>query len=114
MIDPQALDNSSIATSRSCVQRGSWRFWGQPGSFKDIHTTEDDGWQIVEEYGEKTPPRHSPSPSPERTSDTTSSLVLAPSKSNPVLSRSDTVQHFQWVVQNLPYPASMYSVTVDN
>jgi len=108
-------DIDSTGTPEKTRGRGGlWRMCVEPGSEKDIHTTEEDGWQIVEEYGEKTPPRHSPSPSPERTSDATSSLILAPSRSNPVLSRSDTREHFQWLVENLPYPESMYSVSVDD
>jgi len=109
-------DTESVSTPekpQACV--GLWRMCAKPGSEKDIHTTEEDGWQIVEEYGEKTPPRRSPLPSPERTStsDTALPQVLAPSQSNPILSRSDTVDHFQWIVENLPYPASTYSITVD-
>lgn len=92
---------------------GLWRMCTKPSSEKDIHITEEDGWQIVDEYGEKTPPRRSPLPSPERTSDIGLSQVLAPSGSNPLLSRSDTEDHFQWIVENLPYPASTYCVTVD-
>jgi len=103
-------------TPKKTQEHGSvWRICTTPGSEKRIHTTEDDGWQIVEEYCEKSRPQHSPSPPPERTSTgiTAPSQVLAPSKTSPVLSRSDTVGRFQWLVANLPYPESTYSVTAD-
>jgi len=120
--NPQApgSDRSSVATSRSGVQKGAWRFWAHPGSFKDIHTTEEDGWQIVEGYGEKTPPRHSPSPSPERTLDAPEGVVtalpgvIAPSRCAPHFSREDTPDHFQWLVANMPYPTSTYDISVDS
>lgn len=92
---------------------GLWRMCTEPGSEKDIHITEEDGWQIVDEYGERTPPKRSPLPSPERTSDCTQAQALAPSQSSPILSRSDTEDYFRWIVENLPYPSSTYSVTVD-
>jgi len=106
---------SSLDAKGTREHRTVWRICSTPGSEKRIHTTEDDGWQIVEEYCEKSRPQHSPSPSPERTSTsiTAPSQVLAPSKSSPVLSRSDTVGRFQWLVANLPYPESTYSVTTD-
>lgn len=104
------------ATRENMAEHSSaWRICTTPGSEKRIHTTEDDGWQIVEEYCEKSRHQHSPSPSPERisTSFFAPSQVLAPSKTSPVLSRCDTVGRFQWLVANLPYPESTYSVTVD-
>merc|ERR1711959_524487 len=100
----QGDSDSASTPEKKHGRSGLWQMCVKPSSEKDIHTTEEDGWQIVEEYAEKTPPAHSPSPSPERTSDATSSLILAPSRSNPVLSRSDTREHFQWLVENLPYP----------
>lgn len=122
MVQPRAdtkaslqQDSESVGTQEQTQRRvGLWRECAKPGSEKDIHIAEDDGWQIVEEYGDRTHPRRSPLPSPERTSDSALSDVLAPSKSNPVLSRSDTAEHFHWIVENLPYPASTYSVTVDD
>eukprot|EP00415_Alexandrium_ostenfeldii_P001542 UN1542 len=36
------------------------------------------------------------------------------SASNPVFLRRDTPEHFQWRIRNMPYPADVYSVTVDH
>lgn len=88
--------------------QGVWRLCDEVGKSKMIHTTEEDGWQLVDEYAEKTPPRlHSPSP--ERSSDD-----ITQCSGNPVFSRNDTAEHFQWIVTNLPYPASTYDITVDS
>lgn len=32
----------------------------------------------------------------------------------PIFSRKDTEQHFQWRIRNLPYPADNYDVSVDH
>merc|ERR1711976_171620 len=40
--------------------------------------------------------------------------VMRPSLSNPIFLRKDTPEHFQWRIRNLPYAASVYSVTVDH
>lgn len=111
-IDAAAATRLGGIAEKTQGRAGLWRICDKPESEKDIATTEEDGWQIVEEYGEKTPPRHSASPSPER--DTASPQLLAPSKGNPTLSRADTVHHFHWVVANIPYPESTYSVKVDS
>mmetsp|Transcript_82274 Transcript_82274/g.129545 ORF Transcript_82274/g.129545 Transcript_82274/m.129545 type:complete len:249 (-) Transcript_82274:126-872(-) len=88
--------------------RAVWRFCDEVGNSKLIRTTEEDGWQLVDEYGEKTPPRM-PSPSPERISDS-----IAQCSDNPLFSQEDTTEHFQWIVTNLPYPASTYDIKVDS
>jgi hypothetical protein len=99
---------------------------------KKIHTTYDDGREMVEEYDEKTdvlmlrktrqsakmlgreaewvfevgqPPAAAFDPS----SDT-----LRASTSNPIFLRKDTPEHFQWRIRNLHYPADVYSVVVDH
>jgi len=111
----QFLGDASSMNSESRPKKESWRLCAQPGSLKKIHTTEDDGWQIVEEYGDKTPPRNSPAASPERTVNVfdTSSESIAPSNSEPSFSRQDTADHFQWLVENLPHHASTYDITID-
>lgn len=96
------------------TQDRSWRMCDKPGTEKDIHTTEDDGWQIVDEYGEKTPPKRSPMTSPEREPEALNGDVLAPSKTNPSVSRDDTPGAFQWIVSNISYPTSTYSIEVDS
>lgn len=108
----RSLDNGSGCQPEMKEHKGMWRFFAQPGSLSDIHTTEEDGWQIVDEYSVKTPPRQSPTPSPERTCDAASEIINA-SKSNPVFYREDTSQNFQWRVENLPYPSSTYTITAD-
>jgi hypothetical protein len=85
-----------------------WRFCDEVGNSKMIRTTEEDGWQLVDEYGEKTPPRIA-SPSPERTSND-----IAQCSDNPTFSQEDTTEYFQWIVTNLPYPASTYDIKVDS
>merc|ERR1719454_2877615 len=40
--------------------------------------------------------------------------VMRAASSNPIFLRKDTPEHFQWRVRNLPYPADVYSVTVDH
>ncbi|XP_038070486.1 protein DPCD-like [Patiria miniata] len=39
---------------------------------------------------------------------------LRESSLNPIFTRKDTKQSFQWRIRNLPYPMGVYSVTVDN
>jgi len=110
---PLSNGSDGVATAEKTLGRdGLWRICVTPGSEKAIHTTEEDGWQIVDEYKEKAQIRLSPSASPE-TSDTEPLHFVAPSKNTPVLTRSDTSEHFQWMVQNLPYSAPTYSVSLD-
>eukprot|EP00913_Durusdinium_trenchii_P034970 g32712.t1 len=40
--------------------------------------------------------------------------TLRASSSNPIFLRKDTPEHFQWRIRNLPYPADVYSVSVDH
>jgi hypothetical protein len=108
----QTLGISQSGNSEKSAEQDMWRLCVQPGFLKNIHTTEEDGWQIVDAYGEKTPPQHSPSPSPERVADA-SSNVLAPSQGNPIVTRRDTPGHFRWLVENIPFPASTYNIRID-
>jgi len=98
---------------------------------KKIHTTFHDGTETVEEYDEKTDVlllRKTRRPTklggegewvfevgqaPEPAFDPHSDMLRA-SASNPVFLRKDTPEHFQWRIRNLPYPADVYSVTVDH
>eukprot|EP00927_Polykrikos_kofoidii_P012697 TRINITY_DN15500_c0_g1_i1.p1 TRINITY_DN15500_c0_g1~~TRINITY_DN15500_c0_g1_i1.p1 ORF type:complete len:306 (+),score=58.51 TRINITY_DN15500_c0_g1_i1:81-998(+) len=97
---------------------------------KKIHTTFPDGSEMVEEYDEKTDmllsrkSRRSTKvgregewvfevgQAPPTVFDPHSDLLCA-SSSNPIFLRKDTPEQFQWRIRNLPYPASVYSVTVD-
>lgn len=99
---------------------------------KKIHTTHDDGSEMVEEYDERTDVlmlrktrsstkilgRESewvyevgqpPAPAFDPHSDT-----LRASATNPIFLRKDTPEHFQWRIRNLPYPVDVYSVVVDH
>jgi len=99
---------------------------------KKIHTTFPDGAEMVEEFDEKTDVLlvrkvrkaavlGSKEPewvfevgqAPEAAFDPHADLMRA-SASNPIFLRKDTPEHFQWRVRNLPYPADVYSVTVDH
>mmetsp|Transcript_98128 Transcript_98128/g.305930 ORF Transcript_98128/g.305930 Transcript_98128/m.305930 type:complete len:297 (-) Transcript_98128:84-974(-) len=98
---------------------------------RKIHTTFHDGAEMVEEYDEKTDVlllRKTRRPTqlggegewtfevgqaPEPAFDPHSDYLRA-SSSNPVFLRKDTPEHFQWRIRNLPYPAAVYSVTVDH
>merc|ERR1712091_198574 len=40
--------------------------------------------------------------------------MMRASSSNPIFLRKDTPEHFQWRIRNLPYPADVYSVTIDH
>merc|ERR1711988_379486 len=98
---------------------------------KKIHTTFPDGAEMVEEFDERTDVlllRKSRKPTafggegewvfevgqaPEAAFDPHADLMRA-SASNPIFLRKDPPEHFQWRVRNLPYPANVYSVTVDH
>lgn len=98
----------AVRTAETKEGKGIWRFCDEVGSSKMIRTTEEDGWQLVDEYAEKTPPRM-PSPSPEQESGSIAQCI-----DNPTFSQEDTSDHFQWIVTNLPYPASTYDIKVDS
>lgn len=61
-VQPETAIDAAVATRLGGIaektqgRAGLWRICDKPESEKDIATTEEDGWQIVEEYGEKTPP----------------------------------------------------------
>lgn len=98
---------------------------------KKIHTTFPDGGEMVEEYDEKTDVllvRKVRKPTKvgkegewvfevgqavEGAFDPYSDIMRA-SSSNPIFLRKDTPEHFQWRIRNLPYPADVYSVSVDH
>lgn len=99
---------------------------------KKIHTTYPDGSEMVEEFDERTDvlllrkvrkaaPLGSKEPewiyevgqAPEAAFDPHSDIMRA-SASNPIFLRKDTPEHFQWRVRNLPYPADVYSITIDH
>jgi len=99
---------------------------------KKIHTTFPDGAEMVEEFDEKTDvllvrkvrkaaTLGSKEPewifevgqAPEAAFDPHADLMRA-SASNPIFLRKDTPEHFQWRIRNLPYPADVYSITVDH
>lgn len=99
---------------------------------KKIHTTFRDGAEMVEEFDERTDvllvrkvkkasivgskePQwvYEVGQPPEVAFDPSSDLMRA-SATNPIFLRKDTPEHFQWRIRNLPYPADVYSVTVDH
>lgn len=89
-----------------------WRLWLKPDSLNNIHTMEEDGWCMVDEYSKADISGQSPSPPSERAFDP-SSDTIAPSEDSPVLFRRDTVRYFQWCVQNLPYHRSVFQLSID-
>lgn len=96
---------------------------------KRVHTTFPDGTEMVEEFdiqtdqllvrrrraktviGRETDWVYEVGIPPERK--TIAHDTLAESSSNPVFSRGDRIDCFEWRVRNLPYPKSTYSVSVD-
>lgn len=98
---------------------------------KKIHTTFPDGGEMVEEYDEKTDVLlvrkvrkqttvgkegdwvYEVGQATEAAFDPYSDTLRA-SSSNPIFLRKDTPEHFQWRIRNLPYPADVYSVSVDH
>eukprot|EP00740_Mantoniella_antarctica_P014753 CAMPEP_0181370202 /NCGR_PEP_ID=MMETSP1106-20121128/13277_1 /TAXON_ID=81844 /ORGANISM="Mantoniella antarctica, Strain SL-175" /LENGTH=188 /DNA_ID=CAMNT_0023486933 /DNA_START=215 /DNA_END=781 /DNA_ORIENTATION=+ len=101
------------------------------GNRRKVHTTFEDGAEMVEEYDLKTDElvvrkRRSKTvlgkdceweflvgETPRVFSADTGTLIE--SGANPVWTRSqDTPQHFVWRARNLPYPKDTYSVSVDH
>jgi len=78
---------------------------------RQICTTEDDGWQLVEEASLDADSNTS-SPPPESAGDPCE--TIAPAEQSPVCYRQDTTDYFQWRVINLPYPASNYHISIDS
>lgn len=110
----QSVVGGSENQSDPKAPREPWQLCTKPESCKKIYMVEEDGWQIVDEYGEKTDvPSASPSPPSECVFDP-SSETIAPSEESPIFTRHDTIEHFQWRISNLPYPESVYDITVDD
>eukprot|EP00899_Mesostigma_viride_P009989 jgi/Mesvir1/18992/Mv18953-RA.1 len=99
------------------------------GGRKIVQTTYDDGAEMVEEFdkqsgellvrkvreksllGAEGPWVYEVGDAPRKFN--AASDLLVESSANPIFSRKDAKDDFQWRVRNLPYPASTYSVTVD-
>merc|ERR1719456_1791943 len=97
---------------------------------KKIHSTWADGREMVEEFDAKTGTlllrmRRKPTVTgaegdwlvevgqlQTQTFDSSTSLIR-PSQENPIFLRKDTPDQFQWRIRNLPYPAEVYSVTIE-
>eukprot|EP01027_Heterolobosea_sp_BB2_P011885 GEZU01017253.1.p1 GENE.GEZU01017253.1~~GEZU01017253.1.p1 ORF type:complete len:215 (-),score=44.11 GEZU01017253.1:206-796(-) len=95
---------------------------------KKIHTTFDDGSEMVEEYDLETDElvvRKTRKPTKlggegewfyeigAPTNIRPAELLIAESNNNPVFVRKDATDAFQWRVRNLLYPKDVYSVSVD-
>jgi hypothetical protein len=99
---------------------------------KKIHTTYDDGREMVEEYDDKSgvlmlrKTRQSTNVlgreaqwvyevgQPSAPAFDPHSDSLRASAANPIFLRKDTPEHFQWRIRNLSYPAEVYSVVADH
>jgi len=95
-----------------------------------VHTTFDDGSEMVEEYdevtlellvrkrrartalGKETPWEYLVGQAVEAFNPDTSSL--RESSVNPTFSRKDTKLHFEWRVRNVPYPPGTFSVEINS
>lgn len=100
------------------------------GGRRKVHTTFDDGSELIEEYeiqsGELVVRKRRGKTVLGRQAEWEYLVGDAPVKwnpeggtlkesgDNPVLSRKDTRDSFQWRVRNLPYPPDTYNVTVDH
>jgi hypothetical protein len=97
---------------------------------KKVHSTWNDGSEMVEEYDAKTGTLQSRQrrsrnvwgkegdwvvevgqPAEEKFDAKTSTVIEA--KENPIFMRKDLPECFQWRIRNLPYPKEVYSVTID-
>jgi hypothetical protein len=97
---------------------------------KKVHSTWNDGAEMVEEYDAKTGALLSRQrrtrnvwgkesewivevgqPVDEKFDPKQSTILVA--KENPIFMRKDLPECFQWRVRNLPYPKEVYSVTID-
>mmetsp|Transcript_9581 Transcript_9581/g.15722 ORF Transcript_9581/g.15722 Transcript_9581/m.15722 type:complete len:200 (-) Transcript_9581:131-730(-) len=103
------------------------------GNRKKIHTTYDDGSELVEEFDLQTDellvrkfrrktalggdgpwvfeigePMKGDAPN-----SLSANGFLSESTSNPVVLRKDTEDSFQWRIRNLPYPKDVYNIRVD-
>ena len=94
-----------------------------------IHSTSEDGSEMIEEFDAKT---HELLLRKRRQKTVlgaegdwvievgavsaipTGNADIALNASNPVFSRLDTKENFQWRIRNLPYDQSVYSVTIEN
>jgi len=100
------------------------------GGRKKVHTTFDDGSEMVEEYDEVTLEllvrkkrtrtalgkeatwEYMVGHAPEAFNPDTSSINE--SSLNPIFSRKDSKLHFEWRVRNVPYPPGTFSVEIDD
>mmetsp|Transcript_18696 Transcript_18696/g.25912 ORF Transcript_18696/g.25912 Transcript_18696/m.25912 type:complete len:201 (-) Transcript_18696:93-695(-) len=101
------------------------------GGRKKIHTTFEEGSEMVEEYDEKTLEllvrkrrkkttlgKESPwdfevGMDAEALRPTTELGTMRESSLNPIFARKDSPQNFEWRVRNLHYPADTYDVSID-
>eukprot|EP00455_Lapot_gusevi_P049059 TRINITY_DN6881_c0_g1_i1.p1 TRINITY_DN6881_c0_g1~~TRINITY_DN6881_c0_g1_i1.p1 ORF type:complete len:220 (+),score=33.27 TRINITY_DN6881_c0_g1_i1:71-661(+) len=100
------------------------------GGRKKIHSTLDDGSEMVEEFDVETDEllvRKVRRPNalgafgewvyeigqPVKKFNPESDLLVE-SQQNPVFARQDTASHFQWRIRNLPYPLETYQLSVDD
>mmetsp|Transcript_43395 Transcript_43395/g.130146 ORF Transcript_43395/g.130146 Transcript_43395/m.130146 type:complete len:195 (-) Transcript_43395:285-869(-) len=100
------------------------------GDRRKVHTTFDDGAELVEEYdattgellvrkrrgktvlGRQADWEYLVGDAPQRFDPEGSSL--RESSQNPIFTRKDTRDAFQWRVRNMPYPRDTYSVAIDH
>mmetsp|Transcript_105473 Transcript_105473/g.183452 ORF Transcript_105473/g.183452 Transcript_105473/m.183452 type:complete len:292 (-) Transcript_105473:71-946(-) len=126
LLEPAATPPAEEASDPSEPKRLCVRSDGR----KKVHTTYPNGSEMVEEFDERTDVlllRKTRKAStlghesewvfevgqaPERPFDPHSDIIRT-SASNPIFLRKDTPECFQWRVRNLPYPANVYSVTID-
>ena len=99
------------------------------GGRRKVHTTFEDGGELVEEYDARTdelvlrkrrgvsalgkPSEWEYLVGDEPKAFNPETTVMQASAANPQFSRTDTSRDFCWRVRNLPYPPDTYSVTID-
>lgn len=132
LFSPPSRSAESAATNQQEAKPGEpKRLCVKADGRKKIHTTYADGYEMVEEFDERTDMLlvrktrkastlggqgdwvYEVGQAPEAAFDPSSDLLKA-SASNPVFLRKDTPECFQWRVRNLPYKPEVYSVTVDH
>lgn len=127
-----AVEGGSLAPAEPADPTEPKRLCVRSEGRKKIHTTFPDGSEMAEEFDERTDVlllrkvRKSADvlgkesdwvfevgQPPEAVFDPHSDMLRA-SSSNPIFIRKDTPEHLQWRIRNLPYPANVYSITVDH
>mmetsp|Transcript_29803 Transcript_29803/g.54610 ORF Transcript_29803/g.54610 Transcript_29803/m.54610 type:complete len:187 (-) Transcript_29803:317-877(-) len=101
------------------------------GSVKKLHTTFEDGSELVEEYDVRTDELlvrkkrdktamgkmgdwiYLAGEAPVQNWNPSNNLIKESSE-NPVFSRKDVKDQFQWRIRNLPYPPETYQITVED